>query len=90
MRGSSDLIELNGDDLRRDRLNVRKVSVVESGRVLVGSNSAWVLRRSGVAAPISTGLIVHKRLKGVYQVKGAYHVSLRHSFNRRHYRHGTS
>jgi hypothetical protein len=54
MRGSSDLIELNGDDLRRDRLNVRKVSVVESGRVLVGSNSAWVLRRSGVAAPIAS------------------------------------
>jgi hypothetical protein len=83
MRGSSDLIELNGDELRRDPLNVRKANVVESGRVLVGSNSAWVLRRSGVAAPISTGLIVHKRLKG------AYHVSLRHSFNRQHYRHGT-
>jgi len=33
MRGSSDLIELNGDDLRRDPLNVRKASAVESGRV---------------------------------------------------------
>jgi hypothetical protein len=54
MRGSSDLIELNGDDLRRDPLNVRKASAVESGRVLVGSNSARVLRRLGVAAPIST------------------------------------
>jgi hypothetical protein len=89
MRGSSDLIELNGDDLRRDPLNVHKASAVESGRVLVGSNSARVLRRLGVAAPISTGLIVHKRLKGAYQLKGAYHVSLRHSFNHRHYRHGT-
>ena len=54
MRGSSDLIELNGDELRRDPLNVRKANVVESGRVLVGSNSARVLRRLGVAAPIST------------------------------------
>ena len=89
MRGSSDLIELNGDDLRRDPLNVHKASAVESGRVLVSSNSARVLRRLGVAAPISTGLTVHKRLKGAYQLKGAYHVSLRHSFNRRHYRHGT-
>jgi hypothetical protein len=80
MRGSSDLIELNGDDLRRDPLNVREASAVESGRVLVGPNSARVLRRLGVAAPISTGLIVHK---------GAYHVSLHHSFNREHYRHGT-
>jgi hypothetical protein len=86
---SSDPIELNGDDLRRDPLNVRKASAVESGRVLVGPNSARVLRRLGVAAPISTGLIVHKQLKGSYQLKGAYHVSLRHSFNRRHYRHGT-
>jgi hypothetical protein len=89
MRGSSDLIELNGDELRRDPLNVRKANVVESGRVLVGSNSAWVLRRSGVAAPISTGLIVHKQLKGAYQLKGGYHVPFRHNFNRRHYRHGT-
>jgi hypothetical protein len=56
MRGSSDLIEQNGDDLCRDPLNVRKASAVESGRVLVGSNSARVLRRLGVAAPISTGL----------------------------------
>ena len=40
MRGSSDLIELNGDDLRRDPLNVRKASAVESGCVLVGPNSA--------------------------------------------------
>jgi hypothetical protein len=30
MRGSSDLIELNGDDLRRDPL-VRKASAVELG-----------------------------------------------------------
>jgi len=37
MRGSIDLIELNGDDLRRDPLNVRKASVVE---FLVGANSA--------------------------------------------------
>jgi hypothetical protein len=29
MRGSSDLIELNGDDLRRDPLKVRKASAVE-------------------------------------------------------------
>jgi hypothetical protein len=29
MRGSSDLIELNGDDLRRDPLNVCKASAVE-------------------------------------------------------------
>ena len=89
MRGSSDLIELNGDELRRDPLNVRKANVVESGCVLVGSNSARVLRRLGVATPISTGLIVHKQLKGAHQLKGAYHVSLRHSFNRQHYRHGT-
>src|SRR6266404_9745395 len=34
MRGSSELIELNGDDLRRDPLTVRKARVVESGRVL--------------------------------------------------------
>ena len=54
MRGSSDLIELNGDDLRRDPLNVRKASAVELGRVLVGPNSARVLRRLGVAVPIST------------------------------------
>jgi hypothetical protein len=40
MRDSSDLIELNGDDLRRDPLNVRKVSAVELGGVLVGPNSA--------------------------------------------------
>ena len=86
MRGSGDLIELNGDDLRRDPLNVRKASAVESGRVLVGSNSARVLRRLGVAAPISTGLIVRK---GAYQLKGAYHVPFRDSFIRRHYRHGT-
>ena len=38
MRGSSDPIELNGDDLRRDLLNVRKASAVELGRVLVGPN----------------------------------------------------
>jgi hypothetical protein len=86
LRGSSALIELNGDDLRRDPLNVRKASAVESGRVLVGPNSARVLRRLGVAVPISTGLIVRK---GAYQLKGAYHVSLHHSFNRGHYRHGT-
>ena len=54
MRGSSDLIELNGDDLRRDPLNVRKVSAVELGGVLVGPNSARVLRRLGLAVPIST------------------------------------
>jgi hypothetical protein len=55
MRGSSDLIELDGDDLRRDPLNVRKARAVESGRVLIDPNSARVLRRLGVAAPISTG-----------------------------------
>ena len=49
MRGSSDPIELNGDDLRRDPLNVRKASAVELGGVLVGPNSARVLRRLGVA-----------------------------------------
>ena len=54
MRGSSDLIELNGDDLRRNPLNVRKASAVELGGVLVGPNSARVLRRLGVAVPIST------------------------------------
>ena len=27
--------------------------------------------------------------KGAYQLKGGYHVSFRHSFNRRHYRRGT-
>ena len=51
MRGSSDLIELNGDDLRRDPLNVRKVSAVELGGVLVGPNSARVLRRLGPRGP---------------------------------------
>jgi hypothetical protein len=70
-------------------LDARRQRAVESGCVLVGSNSARVLRRLGVATPISTGLIVHKQLKGAHQLKGAYHVSLRHSFNRRHYRHGT-
>ena len=43
----------------------------------------------GVAAPISTGLTSAQATQGTYQLKGAYHVSLRHSFNRRHYRHGT-
>ena len=89
MRGSSDLIELNGDDLRRNPLNVRKASAVELGGVLVGPNSARVLRRLGVAVPISTATIAHKQLKGAYQFKGAYHVSFRHSFVRRDYRHGT-
>jgi hypothetical protein len=32
--------------------------------------------------------IVHKQLKGAYH-KGGYHVPFRHSFDRRHYRHGT-
>src|ERR1700758_3439764 len=58
MRGSSDLIELNGDALRRDPLNVRKASAVELGRVLVGPNSARVLL--GLAVPISTATIAHK------------------------------
>jgi hypothetical protein len=37
--------------------------------------------RLGVATPISTAR--------AYQLKGGYHVSFRHSFNRRHYRRGT-
>jgi hypothetical protein len=41
------------------------------------------VRRLGVAVPMSTELIAHK------QLKGAYHVSFRHSFIPRHYRHGT-
>jgi hypothetical protein len=82
MRGPNDLIELNGDDLRCDRSTCARRAL--SSRVLVASNSARVLRRLGIAAPISTGLIVHKQLEGAYQLKGACHVSLRHSFNRRH------
>ena len=87
MRGSSDLIELNGDDLRRDPLNVRNANAVEPRPRRFKLSP--VLRRLGVVAPISTGLIVHKQLRGACQLKGAYHVSLRHSFNRRHYRDGT-
>jgi hypothetical protein len=38
---------------------------------------------------IQTGALVCRQLKGAYPLKGAYHVSFRHSFIRRHYRHGT-
>jgi hypothetical protein len=48
MRGSSDLIELSGDDLRRDPLDVRNANAVGLG----------------VAALISTGLSVHKATQG--------------------------
>jgi hypothetical protein len=89
MRGSSDLIELNGDDLRRDALNVRKASAVESSRVLVGPNSARVLRRLGLAAPTSRATNNAQTTQGSVPLKGGYHVPFRHNFNRRQYRHGT-
>src|SRR4029077_2182503 len=48
---------------------------------------------SGLAAPSAfqssaSDSRVHKQLEGTYH-KGGYHVPFRHSFNRRHYRHGT-
>jgi hypothetical protein len=85
MRGSSDLIELNGDDLRRD---VRNANAVERRPRRFKLSPGLTSVRLAVVAPISTGLIVHKQFKGAYQLKGAYHVSLRHRFNRRHCRHG--
>lgn len=45
-------------------------------------------RRLGVASRSRPQLWVHKQLKGAYH-KGGYHEPFRHSFNRRHYRHGT-
>lgn len=87
MRGSSDLIELNGDDLRRDPLNVCKASAVEPRprRFKLSPGLASVRRRG---PDLDRQTIVHKQLKGAYH-KGGYHEPFRHSFNRRHYRHGT-
>jgi hypothetical protein len=85
--GSSGLIELSGHELRRDQLGAQGASAVDVLRFRFELSPGLAsIRRRG---PISTGLIVPKRLKGAYQLKGAYHVSLRHNFNRRHYRHGT-
>ena len=89
MCGSCDLIELNGDELspqpaqrtRGERCRVRP----RPRRFKLSPGLASVRRRG----PDLDRTIVHKRPKESYQLKGAYRVSLRHSFNRRHYRHGT-
>jgi len=53
---------------------------------LIGFRVLASVRRRGPDLDRQT--IVHKQLKGAV-LQGGYHVPFRHSFNRRHYRHGT-
>jgi hypothetical protein len=53
---------------------------------LIGFPVLASVRRRG---PDLDRLLVHEQLRRTYQLKGGYHVSFRHSFNRRYYRRGT-
>ena len=53
---------------------------------LIGFRVLASVRRRGPDLDRQT--IVRKQLKGAYHKRG-YHVPIRHSFNRRHFRHGT-
>ena len=64
-----------------------KIAAGDLSDYLIGFRVLASVRRSRPRS--RRRLIVHKQLKGAYQHKGGCHVPFRHSFKRRHYRHGT-